>query len=82
MLGSFLYSVGGFSLPFHVVGSLTTGLSLALLFVVPNIKANNNKEDEEQNTLIHNHGAKEQDKKERADRKPLSLSAVAMVWIT
>ena len=89
MVGSFLYSVGGFSLPYYVVGGLTTGLSLVLLLVVPNINKDSKEEEEEKNALIHKHGSTskemaEQEEKEEANKscKPLSLMAVAMVRAT
>ena len=89
VVGSFLYSVGGFSLPFYVIGGLTTGLSLALLFVVPNINKDSKEEEEEKDTLTHKHASMskqmaEQQEKEEANknRKPLSLMAVALVQVT
>ncbi len=47
-LGSFLYTVGGFNLPFFVVGSVSLFLSFCLCLVIPNIEAY--KSDGESNT--------------------------------
>ncbi len=37
-LGSFLYSIGGFTLPFLVVGSVGLVVATFLVFVIPNVK--------------------------------------------
>lgn len=37
-MGSALYGVGGFTLPFLSVGSVTLVVAILLLFIVPNVK--------------------------------------------
>ena len=37
-LGSALYGLGGFTLPFLSVGSVTLLVAILLLFIVPNVK--------------------------------------------
>jgi hypothetical protein len=44
LIGSALYSLGGFTLPFVFVGSFATVMSFILCLVIPNIKADPDKE--------------------------------------
>ena len=37
-MGAFLYSVGGFKLPFFVVGSIGLVVATCLLIFIPNVK--------------------------------------------
>ncbi len=37
-LGSALYSIGGFQLPFLVVGSVAFVVAIGLVFIIPNVK--------------------------------------------
>jgi predicted MFS family arabinose efflux permease len=42
-LGSFLFSIGGFTLPFVVVGSIGLVVATILVFVIPNVKSDTEK---------------------------------------
>ena len=44
-VGSALYELGGFTLPFLVVGVWCSVSAIGLLFTLPNVNKNNNKED-------------------------------------
>ena len=44
-VGSALYQLGGFTLPFLVVGVWCSVSAIGLLFTLPNVNKNNNKED-------------------------------------
>jgi predicted MFS family arabinose efflux permease len=37
-IGAFLYEIGGFKLPFFIVGSFGMVVATGLLFVIPNVK--------------------------------------------
>ena len=37
-IGSFLYSLGGFGLPFYFTGSIALVLGVMLFFAIPNLK--------------------------------------------
>ena len=43
-LGSFLYTIGGFSLPFFVVGSISLVLGVCLCLVIPEVRLDSTKE--------------------------------------
>ena len=44
-VGSALYQLGGFTLPFLVVGVWCSVSAIGLLFTLPNVNKNNSKED-------------------------------------
>ena len=46
-VGAALYSQGGFMLPFLVVGSLSTILSISLAFTIPNLNEEDPQPEEE-----------------------------------
>ncbi len=46
-MGSFLYSLGGFQLPFLVVGSIGLVVATVLVFVIPNVKPDTEKKSSE-----------------------------------
>lgn len=37
-VGSFLFTVGGFGLPFYIIGGMTTAVAFALLILIPKVK--------------------------------------------
>ena len=76
VVGSALYTVGGFSLPFYAVGGLTTLIAVVMLFIVPNI--NKDDEDHQKKALLKN-GKNNNTSNERKPEKSLSLLAVAKV---
>jgi len=57
-LGSFLYTVGGFTLPFFTVGSISLFLSFCLCLVIPNVEA-------DQSDVDNNNGNKREKKVEK-----------------
>ena len=38
-LGSLMYNIGGFQLPFHVVGTIALFVAMLLLCVIPNVQS-------------------------------------------
>ena len=68
-LGSFLYTVGGFTLPFFVVGSISLILGVCLCLVIPDIESNPIEE--------FNNNAK--DDKEKKNQENLSFLTVIKV---
>ena len=64
-LGAFLYDVGGFMLPFVVVGCVGLVAATALLIFIPNVKAKDEKEKVKVDTLS---------KKEREHQQHFFLS--------
>ena len=51
MFGSILYDIGGFSLPFLIVGTVALIVTISILIVVPNVKKNVD------DSLRHNSGS-------------------------
>jgi hypothetical protein len=51
LIGSALYSLGGFTLPFVFVGSFATVMSFILCLVIPNIEAGSSKEKDSEKKL-------------------------------
>ena len=51
-LGAFLYEVGGFTLPFVIVGSIGIVVATSLLFVIPNVKIDERKVADKTLTLM------------------------------
>ena len=43
-LGAFLYELGGFTLPFVVVGAIGLAVATSLVFVIPNVKPDLNRQ--------------------------------------
>ncbi len=70
-LGSFLYTIGGFTLPFFVVGSISLMLGVCLCLVIPDIGSNPIEE--------FNNNAK--DDKEKKNQENLSFLTIIKVII-
>ena len=51
-MGSALYSIGGFPLPFLCVGTLSLFVAIALIFTIPDVQATiRNSSDDDSNVL-------------------------------
>ena len=55
-LGSALYSLGGFSLPFLSVGTFGLLVAIALYFVVPDVQANQNDSPDDDRKVLNLRG--------------------------
>ena len=76
MVGSALYELGGFSLPFFVIGSIVTVISVVLLFIVPNINQDDDLPETNDSAKEKNNG---KDFHEKNTKKKLSLLAAVKV---
>ena len=74
-VGAALYKIGGFKIPFFVIGGLNIVLSIALVVSIPNLKninTNDNSHNEEDNKILID--------QESSHSKPI-LGLVHILWI-
>ena len=75
-IGSFLYTAGGFKLPFIVVGSLGVCISAGLFFIIPDLKKAKRvrQDDQEGDSLVSN-------KETKKEKMPLTMRDVVTVCV-
>ncbi len=79
-LGSFLYGLSGFGLPFYSVGSFTTLLAFLLLFLVPRVDKKDAKDSpEEEDVQKGEDTALLQDPREDSQARTLTFRKISKV---
>ena len=78
-LGSFLYGLSGFGLPFYSVGSFTTLLAFLLLFLVPRVDKKDAKDAPEEEVQKGEETALLRDPTEDSQARTLTFRKISKV---